>query len=59
MKFFDVYQGEHIKDGFKSLAFRIHLQDTNATLTDEVIEGQMNSIRSKLQKTYADITFRE
>ena len=56
---FDVYQGEHIKDGFKSLAFRIHLQDTNATLTDEVIEGQMNSIRSKLQKTYADITFRE
>ena len=56
---FDVYQGEHIKEGFKSLAFRIHMQDNNATLTDEVIEGQMNSIRSKLQKTYADISFRE
>lgn len=56
---FDVYQGEHIKEGFKSLAFRIHMQDPNATLTDEVIEGQMNSIRNKLQKTYADISFRE
>lgn len=56
---FDVYQGENIKEGFKSLAFRIKMQDENATLTDEVIEGQMNSVRNKLQKAYADISFRE
>ena len=37
---FDVYQGEHIKDGFKSLAFRIKLQDENSTLTEDVIEKQ-------------------
>jgi len=56
---FDVYQGENIEKGFKSLAFRIKMQDNNSTLTDEIIEKQMTSIRMKLQKTYADITFRE
>ena len=56
---FDVYQGENIEKGFKSLAFRIKMQDENATLTDEVIEHQMNNVRVKLQKTYAEISFRE
>ena len=56
---FDVYQGEHVDKGYKSLAFRIKMQDENATLTDEIIEKQMQSVREKLQKTYADISFRE
>ena len=56
---FDVYQGENIEAGFKSLAFRIKMQDENATLTDEVIERQMNNVRAKLQKTYEEISFRE
>ncbi len=56
---FDVYQGDNIEKGFKSLAFRIKMQDENATLTDEVIERQMNNVRAKLQKTYAEISFRE
>ncbi len=56
---FDVYQGEHVDKGYKSLAFRIKMQDENATLTDEIIEKQMQSVREKLQKTYADIAFRE
>ena len=56
---FDVYQGENIEKGFKSLAFRIKMQDENATLTDEVIDRQMNNVRTKLQKTYAEISFRE
>ncbi len=56
---FDVYQGENIESGFKSLAFRIRMQDENATLTDEVIDRQMSSVRAKLQKTYAEISFRE
>ena len=55
---FDVYQGDNIEKGFKSLAFRIKMQDENATLTDEVIEHQMNNVRAKLQKTYAGISFR-
>ena len=56
---FDVYQGEHVEEGFKSVAFRIKMQDENATLTDEVIEQQMTSVREKLQKAYAQISFRE
>lgn len=56
---FDIYQGEHVEDGFKSVAFRIKMQDENATLTDEIIEQQMTSVREKLQKTYAQISFRE
>ncbi len=56
---FDVYQGENIEKGYKSLAFRIKMLDNNATLTDEVIEKQMASVRVKLQKAYADISFRE
>ena len=56
---FDVYQGDNIEKGYKSLAFRIYMQDEKATLTDDVIERQMQSVREKLQKTYADITFRE
>ena len=56
---FDVYQGENIDKGFKSLAFRIRMQDNSSTLTDEVIDKQMSSVRMKLQKAYADITFRE
>ncbi len=56
---FDVYQGEHIEKGFKSLAFRIKMQDENATLTDEIIDTQMKGVREKLQKSYAGIAFRE
>lgn len=56
---FDVYQGEHIEDGFKSMAFRIKFQDAQATLTDETVEEQMNSIRNNLKKAVADLSFRE
>ena len=56
---FDVYQGEHIEEGFKSMAFRIKLQDKEATLTDETVEEQMNSIRNNLKKSVANLSFRE
>jgi len=56
---FDVYQGEHVDEGFKSVAFRIKMQDETATLTDEIIEQQMTSVREKLQKAYPQVAFRE
>ncbi len=56
---FDIYQGEHIQDGFKSMAFRIKFQDSQATLTDEAIEEQMSSIRNNLKKSVAELSFRE
>ena len=56
---FDIYQGEHIQDGFKSMAFRIKFQDSEATLTDEVVEEQMTSIRNNLKKSITELSFRE
>ena len=56
---FDVYQGDNIEKGYKSLAFRIKMLDENATLTDDIIERNMLSVREKLQKAFADISFRE
>lgn len=52
---FDVYKGDKIKEGFKSVAFRIKMQDENATLTDEIVDGQMKSVRDGLQKAGAEL----
>lgn len=56
---FDIYEGEHVSEGFKSVAFRIKMQDVNATLTDEAIETQMANVRSALKKAMPDLSFRE
>ena len=56
---FDIYEGEHVSEGFKSVAFRIRMQDANATLTDEAIEAQMANVRSVLKKSMPDLSFRE
>ena len=56
---FDVYQGEHVQEGFKSVAFRIKMQDANATMTDDAIEAQMANLRSTLKKNLPDLSFRE
>ena len=56
---FDVYEGEHVKEGFKSVAFRICLQDANATLTDDAIEAQMANVRAVLAKNIQELSFRE
>lgn len=56
---FDVYQGKHVPEGAKSLAFRITLQDPEATLTDEKVDSEIAKIKEGLKKTYPDINFRE
>lgn len=55
---FDVYKGENIQSGFKSIAFRIKMQDENATLTDEIVDSQMKSVRESLEKSFEGITLR-
>lgn len=59
VRVFDVYEGEHVAEGFKSVAFRVNMQDSNATLTDEAIETQMANLRSVLKKNVAELSFRE
>ena len=56
---FDIYEGEHVGEGFKSVAFRIKLQDINATLTDEIIDTQMANLRLLLKKSIPELSFRE
>lgn len=56
---FDIYEGEHVSEGFKSVAFRIRMQDANGTLTDEAIEAQMANLRLTLKKAMSELNFRE
>ncbi len=55
---FDIYEGEHIQAGFKNLAYRITLQDEDTTLTDEVIEKEINTIKTGLMKKFQTVSFR-
>lgn len=55
---FDVYKGENIKEGFKSIAFRVKMQDENATLTDEIVDSQMKSVQESLEKAFEGIALR-
>lgn len=55
---FDIYEGEHIQEGYKSLAYRITIQDEEATLTDEIIEKQIQGIKSGLIKKFPTVNFR-
>ena len=35
------------------------MQDKEATLTDEIVEEQINSVREALKKSIPDLSFRE
>jgi phenylalanyl-tRNA synthetase beta chain len=44
IRIFDIYEGEKLGDGKKSIAFNVRIQPKNATLTDE----QINNATSKI-----------
>ncbi len=56
---FDVYKGEHVKEGCKSVAYRVNLQDETATLTDEIVDKEIATIKEGLKKSFAGLEFRE
>ena len=47
---FDVYEGEKIPNGKKSLAFKVMIQSDNKTLTDNDINGVSNKIINTLEE---------
>ncbi len=49
VQLFDVYQGEHIAEDEKSLAYRVQMQDADNTLQDAQIEQVMAQILEALQ----------
>ena len=57
-KVFDIYEGEGIADGKKSMAYRITLQDENKTLTDDIIQAEINKIKSSLEKNIIGLSLR-
>lgn len=46
---FDVYQGNGVESGFKSLAMGLILQDKSRTLTDRDVEGVVERVTAALQ----------
>ncbi|MBR2068590.1 MAG: phenylalanine--tRNA ligase subunit beta [Candidatus Gastranaerophilales bacterium] len=57
-RIFDIYEGENIEEGKKSFAYRITLQDENKTLTDEIIQAEINKIKSGLEKNIIGLILR-
>ena len=57
-KVFDIYEGQNIEEGKKSFAFRITLQDENKTMTDDIIQGEINKIKLGLEKNIIGLSLR-
>lgn len=49
---FDLYEGENIEEGKKSMAYQLVFVNREATLTDEEIEKAMTKITTALEETY-------
>ena len=55
VKLFDVYEGDRIDTGLKSVAFSITLRAKDRTLSDEEINNTMNNIIGKLEAFGAEL----
>jgi phenylalanyl-tRNA synthetase beta chain len=47
---FDIYSGEQVPEGFKSMAFRLTFQSLERTLTEKDISGSIETILTNLQE---------
>ena len=52
IKVFDIYKGEHIDEGFKSISLNIVYEDANKTLKASDIDAPHNKILEELNKKY-------
>ena len=52
VEFLDVYIGDQLQDGYKSLSFSIALRDPNATLTDKQADFTIGNILKKLSELF-------
>jgi phenylalanyl-tRNA synthetase beta chain len=50
---FDVYQGDKLEKGQKSVTFKLSFQDANATLQEEVVNQSIESIMKGLQQKFS------
>lgn len=52
IKLFDIYEGEQIEKGYKSVAFSIRLQPVDTTFSDAQIKSIIDSIIAKAESDY-------
>ena len=52
LRVFDVYTGEKVETGSKSVALGLILQDTSRTLTDADVEGIMHGVVGCLAREF-------
>jgi phenylalanyl-tRNA synthetase beta chain len=52
LQVFDLYQGDGVQMGKKSLAFRVLLQDTQKTLTDADVDRAVQQLRDHLARRF-------
>lgn len=52
VEIFDVYSGEHLPDGKKSIAYSLHFQHQDKTLTDEEVEELYEKIVQTINEKY-------
>jgi phenylalanyl-tRNA synthetase beta chain len=57
LSIFDVYEGENIPDGTRSIAWRLRFRSADRTLTDEEVEAAMERIMSSLRERH-DVALR-
>lgn len=50
VKLFDIYKGEQIESGKKSVAFSVTLRSGDSTLTEEHVSGAMKKVMKELEK---------
>lgn len=50
LQLFDVYKGERVKEGYKSLAVRVTLQDEEKTMEDERVDEIVNQLFKNLEE---------
>jgi phenylalanyl-tRNA synthetase beta chain len=58
VQLFDIYQGNGVEEGRKSVAFGLILQEFSRTLTDQEVESEIENIVSTLNQQFA-ATLRE
>lgn len=51
-RLFDVYEHKSLGEGKKSMAFSLEFYNENATLTDEIVDKEFNSLIQKISKKF-------
>ena len=52
VKLFDVYKGQGVPEGMRSLAFRVVYRGDTSTLTDDQVSALHNNVRNLLEKKF-------